>query len=490
MTGPGGVADLDPAMIRAAHVDSEKALCLLARRDPNAFMEYVLRDEHTGEPIAQAPIHESWQDNANQHDRVVIWSHTEAGKTSQLSIGRVLYEIGRSPNIRVAVISNTHDQAAKIVRAIAKYLESSAEFKDVFPGIERSEPWTSSQLFIRRQVTSKDPTIQACGVHGNITGARIDLLILDDILDFENCRTPGLRQDLWDWYHATLAGRLTKGARVICVGTAYHPDDFLHRLARQPGWAAFRYPVIDDVTGESRWPDRWPLARIEKRRLELGPLEFARQMLCQARDDKESRFKKEWIDKALERGKDVKLIPMFEDGVAGRVYTGVDLAVQRHQAAGRTVLFSILVNQTQDRQLLWIDSGKWTGPEIVDRIIDAHRRWGAIIIVENNAAQDFILQFTRGRSAVPVRPFTTGRNKANPEFGIESLATEMANGKWIIPNDNGTLHPEVSAWITEMLYYDPTAHTGDRLMASWFAREGTRSGARKAETGRLNLTAR
>ena len=36
------------------------------------------------------------------------------------------------------------------------------------------------------------------------------------------------------------------------------------------------------------------------------------------------------------------------------------------------------------------------------------------------------------------------------------------------------LPSEVLAWIQEMLYYDPEAHTGDRLMASWFAREAAR----------------
>jgi hypothetical protein len=28
--------------------------------------------------------------------------------------------------------------------------------------------------------------------------------------------------------------------------------------------------------------------------------------------------------------------------------------------------------------------------------------------------------------------------------------------------------------VKEVLYYDPKEHTGDRLMASWFAREGAR----------------
>jgi hypothetical protein len=460
--------------------------------DPCAFVSFVLKDERTGRPIRLTPMHRKWQDLATDNERVLIWAHVESGKTSQISIGRALYELGKDPTLRIAIVSNTHLQASKIVRTISKYIESSSELRMVFPQLRPSEPWTAAQLFVQRPVTSKDPSVQACGVHGNITGARIDLLILDDVLDYENCRTPGLRQDLWDWYHATLSGRLTDRARVLVIGTAYHPDDFLHRLARSEGWRAYRYPILDTETGQSRWPERWSLARIEKKREELGPLEFARQMLCQARDDSAARFKKEWVDRALERGAGKKLYPVLEAPPAAgcKTYTGVDLAVQRHSKAGKTVLFTIMVSPNGDRQVLWVDSGRYSGPDIVNRVIDAHRRFMSIIIVENNAAQEYILQFARGASAVPVRPFTTGKNKANPEFGIESVATEMANGKWIIPNEDGRLHPEIAEWIQEMLYYDPNAHTGDRLMASWFAREGVRMGSKKIEYGRIDTISR
>lgn len=470
---------------------ADELLVHLARKDPNTFMEYVLKDEMSGRPISQASLHETWQNLVTARDRVLIWSHIESGKTSQLSIGRTLWEIGNDPTLRIAIVSNTHEQSGKIVRAIAKYIEQSSELRQVFPKMERAEPWTGSQLTVTRPVVSKDPSIQATGIHGNITGARIDRLILDDMLDYENTKTPGLRQELWDWYHATLVGRLTSRAKILVVGTAYHPDDFLHRLAKQGGWEAFRYPILDPETGVSRWPDRWPLSRIESKKQELGPLEFARQMLCQARDDAEARFKKEWIDVAISRGVGKDMAFALESVPPGcKVYTGVDLAVQKHSAADKTVFFSILVHPDKSREVLWIDSGKFSGPQIVQKIVEAHQRFHSIIMVENNSAQDFILQFTRGSFAVPVRPFTTGRNKANPEFGVESLAAEMAGGKWIIPNKNGRIHPEVSEWITEMLYYDPTAHTGDRLMASWFAREGARQGGKRVEMGHIDTTSR
>ena len=159
-----------------------------------------------------------------------------------------------------------------------------------------------------------------------------------------------------------------------------------------------------------------------------------------------------------------------------------------------TSLFTILLHPDETREVLDIVSGRWKGPEIVKRIIDIHYRYQSIVMVENNQAQEFIVQFTKQLSAVPIKGFHTGSNKVSPEFGIESVATEMEAGKWVIPSRHGEgATPEIRAWVNEMLYYDPEGHTGDRLMACWFAREAARLSRKpkpKMRSGRLDTVSR
>ena len=350
----------------------------------------------------------------------------------------------------------------------------------MFPDLQPGEPWGTNAFSVSRATISKDYSVQTSGVHGNIQGARLDRVRLDDLLDYENTHTEEARKGLIEWYKSAVTGRYTDPCRVLGVGTAFHPQDILHHLARQ-GFAAFKYPVVDQ-DGHPRWPERWPVARIAQRVRELGPLEAPRQLMCEARDDASARFKREWVEVALRLGDGTSLASALQVVPHGyRTYTGVDLAVQQKDDNDLTALFDIAVDPYGNRSVLNIESGRWSGPEIVTKINQHHQRYQSIIIVENNAAQDFIVQFARAGSAVPIIPFTTGRNKAHPEFGIEGLATEMAAGKWRIPNRGGVMHPEVQAWVDEMLYYNPSAHTGDRLMASWFAREGCRLGMRAIE---------
>lgn len=466
----------------------------IAREDVNEFIEYVIKDERTNKSVVQAPHHEEFHTLADTHKRLIIWGHVESGKTQQLAIGRVLWELGRNQNLRIAVVSATLSQSQKLVRSIQAYIETSPELHDVFPDLKPGSTWSSQLLTVKRTSRAKDPSLVASPVTGRILGSRIDLLILDDVVTWDIANSPAQRRDLSTWLHGTATGRLTDGARVWVLGNAFHPEDLLHELEKNPVWAARRFPVID-AAGRSLWPDVWPDRRIEERRLELAgqPDEFARQMLCVARDDQAARFKREWIDFALRRGEGKKFAYALNAIPPGyRVFTGVDLGVRAKRGADLTVLVSIIVHPNEDREILCIESGNWNARMIVDRIVDTHRRFGGVVIVENNAAQQFILDITKSESAVPVKPFTTGANKAHPEFGIESLAAELANGKWIFPAKSARpAHPEIAALCSGMLFYDPKAHTADHLMALWFAREGARiPGKKQGSVGRLDLMSR
>lgn len=485
-----------------------------ARKDPNAFCSYVLRDERNGKRIHQAPMHTAWHRMIDDHPRLVLWSHVDGGKTNQIAIGRVLYELGRNPNLRVAIVSKTAELAKKIVRGVGQYIEKSPELRKVFPQLkpanDPSLPWTSFQLTVERPVRAKDASVTSTGNFGNIHGSRIDLLILDDVLDYSNTRTSTPRESLWQWVRSTVMGRLTESARVIVIGNAWHPDDLLHRLEKEPRFVGFRFPVISP-SGELTWPDHWSHKRIQEAREDMGPLEFSRALLCQSRDDETARFKREFIERCLAKGQGLRLVTsateLTDDLIAGgmclsaeelaaaesarrlgvlqdstlgglRFYTGVDLAVQKHDHADHTVLFTIVVFPNGERRVCEIRAGRWNAPEILKEIEDCHFRFGSTFVVENNAAQDYIVQMIQSKTAIPVIPFTTGRQKAHHEFGVESLAAEFAAGKWIIPCGPAGKQrgKEIDAWIGELVGYDPTAHTGDRLMASWFAREGARAG--------------
>lgn len=488
-------------MLRARVAEARLMRAAICREDVNEFAIYVGRDSVTGARIVQEEIHERFQWLADTFDRLIVMSHPESGKTTQLAILRSLHKLGQNPQISIAFLSKTQDNAAKITRAMRDYIAKSEELATVFPELVPGDKWEEDFFTVRRPVISKDPSVQAVGLGGTIQGSRLDILILDDVLDLANTSTPDQRKKVIRQIRTALE-RLREGGVAIFLTNAWHPEDAAHTFEKEDSaWIIARFPVIDTLTGESSWPAKWPPHRVDKARREMGPLDFARAYLCRARDEGESPFDQDAINAAIARARNDGIELVYELNPeelpeGAWVFSGVDLAVSTGAVAVQrkshlTAFVTVLLWPDGSRQLLWVEAGRWSSREIRDRFLDHDRRYGPIFIVENNGAQRWILDIAGNQDDIPVDerrtlsivPFTTGKNKAHPQFGVEGLAVEIGSEKWYLPSecDMPGVVREVRELIQEMLYYIRGAHTGDRLMALWFAREGAR---RKGHAGR------
>jgi len=164
-------------------------------------------------------------------------------------------------------------------------------------------------------------------------------------------------------------------------------------------------------------------------------------------------------------------------------FTGMDLGIGKELTHDWSVLFTVMLQPDGKIRVLQIESGKWTSPEIIEKIRDTHYRYRSQILVESNQAQKYIVDFVKDKySKIPIKPFNTGggkaklNNKHHPEYGVEGIANELANKDWIIPStpDGKPLNQDTENWIRGMLYYDPRGHTSDWLIACWISREGAR----------------
>lgn len=456
---------------------------LQARQDSCAFIQTIGRQEGD-KPIRMGAVHEDWQRSLDAHDRVVLFAPVGHGKSSQITRWRLLYEMGRNPNIRIGVISVSKSGVpTKFLSAIKADIDRNKWLRLVFPKLRPSTTgqrmWGEKGIIIERSDNVPDPTIQMFGLYGKILGSRLDLIVIDDICNMENTLTEHSREKMWEWVSGEVLSRLPrKGGRVWAVGHVWHREDVLHRLARISTYNSKTYSafVRNPETGEEEplIPELWNIDRLREREAELGRLApYMLRNVIPMYDD--ARIKQAWVERCLERGRGRKLAREWNPADSP-TFTGVDLSVASGKGGDLACIFTITILPDGSRLLLDVRSGRWTGPRILDELIDVYRRYGSIIMVESNAAQDYLAQFAGELTALPLKKHYTGVNKRDWQWGIESLGTEFQQGKWIIPCDQNMVPAEeVAAWIREATSYIPTEHTGDRLMASWIAREAARS---------------
>lgn len=422
------------------------------------------------------------------HTYIIGREYTVTHNTQQL-IGRILWEIGRNPEIRIVVLQATANKALDVVSSIKRYIEESDEYREIFPHIKKGWIWTNTKIAVDTPgIINKDVTVQAAGINGDITSKRFDRAYVDDAVTEENSRSEIMRNGVYLWILRTLMSRLTASSTITIVGNAWHAEDAMHRFAANEHWYSKRFPVRDPVTKESYWPERWPASRILKWEQVRTPTESARSLDCILLPSGSNKFKQEWFDRAMQRGRgmygptaDFPFTLKPQKGA--RVFHGVDLGHKKQAGADLTVIFTALLLPDGTRQLINIESGHMDGPEIVQALQLAHARYGGTFFVESVAAQQYILDFLHDADGtIAVYPWGTrgngavATNRNHSQFGIASMSVELANDKWTLPcSETGEIHPELSAWNAECLNFDPTApHHGDRLMASWICSAGIR----------------
>lgn len=522
-----------------------------ARQDLGKFFEYVMREERTNARVKTAPHQRVFFEFVLAHDRCVVMLPVGHAKTFSL-VAYTLFSLGRNPSLRGAIVSATQGQAEKVVSMVRDYIESSEALHRVFPDLKPStrdgDHWTQTKIVVDRPAGIRDPSLVAIGMDGAIEGSRLNWVIVDDLLKADNTRTQESRRKVRDWVDSSVISRMDPtGEKLVFSNTPWHPEDLVMSL-QKAGWATLRMdsngsvyvqddaervrqaedeglefvpwdsnelrpttPSPDDDTcrlvahdpdddcQKTLWPDRIDRKQLEKIRRTMDAEAFNRSYLCICRDDASAWCKVEWIEACKKLARD-KGIYSMQSSYRGpyQTFTGVDLAFSQRDTSDDTAFFTFVVLPSGHRVVLDIEIGKWATPTIMEMCLAKQVAYNSIVTVENNGAQRTIRDFALKRNvSAPIKAFTTGRNKANPEYGIPSIFVEVENGAWLIPNDrNGKVHPHVQKWIDGLLYYQPAAHTADALMAMFFAREQARKfgalsgGATAGMNGDLDFASR
>jgi len=507
----------------------------MARTDLCRFNNYVLKEEKSQKSIVTAPHQELLFDFVWNHPLVVVRLPIGTGKTYCMG-ALTLFLLGSDVTTRGAVVGASQSQSKKLLLFVKDYIEKpslNVSLNLVFPKLVLSSEYANTQdrITIERPAGIRDPSLVAVGIDGKIEGARLSWIVADDLINAINAMTKEQREKSQEVFIGRLYSRLDhgQGGRCVVCNTPWHHDDLTYYLENKMSWPTItmdiygyiRFSNIDaawlngalekyirpattkygkwyrlkahDPDPEEKiplWPERYSLKLIEdirygkntdgKNRIAGMPTkEFARLFLCQPLDDNAARCNKDWIENCKFRGIKTSMVAEYKGD--NPTYTGLDLAVGKGKKSDKTVFFTIELLKDGSRRILDIESGHFLGPDIIDKIIDKENRYKSICWVENNAAQDFILQFAlEKKKDLKIRAHTTtSANKNDVDWGVESIFTEIEQQAWIIPcNEDGTVHEEIKDWIDDMLYYQPSAHTGDHLMASWICRQGVRKGGR------------
>lgn len=496
--------------LSARRLAADARLVLQARQDPNVFVSACGRVEGGRFVGRQAGAHAMWQRHLTVSGETTAQSIAAClvavahGKSNQISRWRLVWELGRNPNLRCAILSATTGTPEKLLAGIKGDIADNPWVRAVFPHLRPGtrpgqRKWEETAIHVERGDSLPDPSLQVYGLTSKVLGSRIDLLDIDDLLNLENTLTPYMRQRVWDKVRAEFLTRRPPHtrSRVWVTGHVWTEDDAIAELCKLPGARVLRQgarvqrsregkiitsadPAWDDALGwQPLIPELWTREALERRYVELGWA--AGHML-------DNRFMKrtgqglptDGLAAALERGFGLHLQERWNPiTTMCPVFVGVDLSTG--EAEDKTVIVVVALMPGGDRRVLWIESGLWDGPEIRDRLIMINKRYSpTVIAVESNAQQRYIRQFLGEVHVAPVADHVTGRGMKGLAWTLKSLALELAPGacRWQLPRTKDRtlakteLAPadtDVRQLLSDAVNFSPDRHPGDHLMAWWIA---------------------
>lgn len=255
---------------------------------------------------------------AGEPIRAIVALPPRHGKTDRLLKVGALWRLDRDPSCRIMQISGSKSLVEQSSRWVRDELEE--------PGrAYRVRPRTDVRAVADWQLQGHAGGIFVGSMRSRIIGRGANLLQVDDLIgSADEAESVVYRDKAWKFLQGSF-GRLEPDAAVMIVNSRWHPDDPVGRLLKeQPGrWEYLAIPVLaeehgpdpedqgqclcgdlwepghgdplDRAPGEPLWPERYGVAAMETRRLEMGSHYFSAQYQQRPRKREGGLWREEWI---------------------------------------------------------------------------------------------------------------------------------------------------------------------------------------------------
>lgn len=444
--------------------------------------------------LATPRCHQRWYQAFAAHRRLLFEAPRSHGKS--ISAGRVFvgHAIVTNRNVRVLLVGKTKGAAAKTARLVRTDLEENPRIARDWQAPEAGGPfrgrrlsWTDSMFYVRRAVPLRDPTVEAVGVGGAITGGRFDLIVVDDPVDDENVHTRARREKLRAWFYGTVLPLLDDNGRIVVIGTRKHAADLYAALEADDTFAfvkdgAFADGLasvdlsrvrwverLDEVTGRRvvvdaiydgpaphvLWPEKWTPAKLLVILRSAGTLMFQREYQNEIVDDGSSPFRIGWLQRARELGRDRGMLswgwdderdcahPLCEGMIVWQCWD-FSLVDDPEKAAEQDSDWTTgetwgLDWETGERTLLrMVRRRGLTQGEVIALIREEAARFPQrlAVVVENNSFGKLFEMGVRRSTDLPIVAHTVDKKKHDLYEGVPAMSALYEAGKMVLPSSS------------------------------------------------------
>ena len=467
-----------------------------------------------------------WLICRNRAIRIMIGSATE--RTASMYGRRI-----RTALERTTPMKNDSAKVAAGIMADAEacLVDDYGRFKPTNRNLWRSEEFIVEQAG-GEATDEKEATVATYGRDGGFLGGRFDFVIWDDLVTSKVLRTSEARENLIEWWDSEAETRLEPGGCMVLQGQRLHADD-LYRYALDktdadldldedaeeiPDSARLYKHIIykahhDEVCKGLHKPSDPPYdpAHPDESGCLLDPRRLSWRELERKRKNNTEKFlvnyQQEDVDPAavlvdrlwVSGGKDPVTGEEFpgcwdQDRPTGRIPEGLAkpwmLIVGADPSPTKYWSCQMWLMHPATEQRILIDHyrGTLTAPDFLGYDLNSGTFTGLLegwwqntkaqghpfrhVVVEQNAAQRFLLQYDHVKKWMAARGVTivghnTYGNKTDDDFGVQMLRDHWKYGRVRLPGNRTDGSRGRSMPLVDEVIRWPESRTEDCVMAQW-----------------------
>ena len=368
--------------------------------------------------------------------------------------------------------------------------------------------WQQEAIEVIRKKKTKDPTLEATGIFGSVTGGRFDVIIFDDVIDLKKVNTIEQIHKIKDEVMRTYLPLLVPDGRAWMIGTVKAFGDIYQDRIKNPQWnsavdrAIIREPdheIIkldrpierEDGTlqewevrfrsedrGEVLCPELMSIEQLLLERVDLGTRFFNSEYQNIIVDDETAKFPLAHLQQC--RDETLSFVPgVIPDEFHKRylyIIHSVDpaLAIDKKEAEAQEdsyfVQFAVGLLPNLTRHILGLDRFRGGSPDAKEERIKAfYRRFNPYrCVIEKNAFGVIHAHNLIAGTDMKIVRHQTDINKNDPYEGIPHLSAqfECLNYRFPYATDEDKQRTEE---MIEEFHQFPLGIYQDQVMALWIA---------------------
>jgi len=325
-----------------------------------------------------------WGMCCDKEKQVAMAAPRDHGKSSAVTLSYFMCELLFRSSDYALIVSDTERQAGLFLSDVTMELTTNDDLIQMF-GVSKFVKESATDIIVEMK-DGHQFRASAFGAEQRLRGLkwkhkRPNLIVVDDLEDDTAVTSKERRVKLSHWFYSALLPCLSTRGKIRVVGTILHLDSLLESLLSDDNWLSDRFQAHTPTFRTILWPERWPKARLKKKRKEYVmrgiPEIYSREYLNWPIDDETAFFRK--IDFHAVKFK-LPRHPIY--------YAAADLAITKKETSDYTAIAVCCLDD--ENRVLVVDMvrGRWDSLEIIDHLFAVQVKYKpAIFTIESDKIQ-------------------------------------------------------------------------------------------------------